>query len=94
MRRLLRRAIRHGRKLDIDEPFLHELSPVVIEGLGDVYPELLAARDAILAVGRREEERFAETLSTGLAPQLLPHASATCSPGSPHPATGRRHGTA
>jgi len=69
LRRLLRRAIRHGRKLEIHEPFLHEITPVVIEGLGDVYPELLSAREAILEVGRREEERFAETLTTGL--QLL-----------------------
>jgi len=67
LRRLLRRAIRHGRKLGIDEPFLRHITPVVIEGLADVYPELLAAREAILEVGRREEERFAETLSTGLS---------------------------
>jgi alanyl-tRNA synthetase len=67
LRRLLRRAIRHGRKLGIDEPFLHEITPAVIDGLGEIYPELLSAREAILEVGRREEERFAETLSTGLA---------------------------
>jgi alanyl-tRNA synthetase len=66
LRRLLRRAIRHGRKLGIDEPFLHEITPAVVDGLGDVYPELLSAREAILEVGRREEERFAETLATGL----------------------------
>jgi alanyl-tRNA synthetase len=66
LRRLLRRAIRHGRKLGIDEPFLHEITPVVVEGLGDVYPELLSAQEAILEVARREEERFAETLATGL----------------------------
>jgi alanyl-tRNA synthetase len=66
LRRLLRRAIRHGRKLGIDGPFLHEVSPAVIDGLGDVYPELLASREAIIEVGRREEERFAETLATGL----------------------------
>ena len=66
LRRVLRRAIRHGHKLGIDEPFLHEISPVVLDTLGDVYPELLDAREAILEVGRREEERFAETLTTGL----------------------------
>jgi len=66
LRRLLRRAIRHGRKLGIDEPFLHEITPVVIESLGEVYPELLSAREAIVEVGRREERRFAETLTTGL----------------------------
>jgi alanyl-tRNA synthetase len=67
LRQLLRRAIRHGRKLGIDEPFLHEITPVVIESLGEVYPELLAAREAIVEVGRREEQRFSETLTTGLS---------------------------
>jgi alanyl-tRNA synthetase len=67
LRRLLRRAIRHGRKLGIDEPFLHEVTPVVFDELGGVYPELLASRDAILEVGRLEEQRFGDTLSTGLS---------------------------
>jgi alanyl-tRNA synthetase len=66
LRRLLRRAIRHGRKLGIDEPFLHEITPVVAESLGPVYPELPAAQEAVLEIGRLEEQRFAETLSTGL----------------------------
>jgi alanyl-tRNA synthetase len=66
LRRLLRRAIRHGRKLGIDEPFLHEITPVVAENLGPVYPELVAASDAVLEIGRLEEQRFAETLTTGL----------------------------
>ena len=66
MRRLLRRAIRHGRKLGITEPFLHEVTPLVIEGLAEDYPALLAARAAILEIGRLEEQRFAETLSIGL----------------------------
>jgi alanyl-tRNA synthetase len=66
LRRVLRRAIRHGRKLGIGEPFLHEVTPVVIDNLGPVYPELVAAADAIVEVGRLEERRFGETLSTGL----------------------------
>ena len=66
LRRLLRRAIRHGRKLGIAEPFLHEVTPVVIDGLGEQYPELLAATDAIIEIGKLEEQRFADTLSTGL----------------------------
>ena len=82
LRRVLRRAIRHGRKLGIEEPFLHEISPVVLEQLGETYPELLAAREAILAVGRREEERFADTLAAGLtlldqAIQEIPEGSRT-----------------
>jgi len=66
LRRILRRAIRHGRKLGIAEPFLHEVTPRVIDVLGGEYPELAAARDAILEVGRREEERFSDTLAAGL----------------------------
>jgi alanyl-tRNA synthetase len=79
LRRLLRRAIRHGRKLGIDEPFLHEITPAVIESLGEVYPELIAAREAIVEVGRREEQRFSETLTTGL--NLLESSLAELEPG-------------
>ena len=82
LRRLVRRAIRHGRKLGLEEPFLHRVSPVVVERLGTAYPELVAARDAILEVGRREEQRFAETLNVGLglfeeALAAVPRGSAT-----------------
>jgi len=66
LRRLLRRAIHHGRKLGIDEPFLDEITPVVFDELGGVYPELLASKDAILEIGRLEEQRFGDTLATGL----------------------------
>ncbi len=66
VRRVLRRAIRHGRKLGLTEPFLHHVTPAVLATLGDVYPELIASREAIAAVGRREEERFGETLAVGL----------------------------
>jgi alanyl-tRNA synthetase len=67
LRRLLRRAIRHAHKLGIGEPFLEEITPKVIDGMGDVYPELLASREAVLEIGRLEERRFAETLSMGLS---------------------------
>ena len=73
VRRILRRAIRFGRKLGIDEPFLHEITPVVLDGMGAAYPELLAARDAILEVGRREEIQYAETVTTGI--QMLEDAA-------------------
>ena len=66
LRRLLRRAIRHGRKLGIQEPFLDQITPVVLEEMGGAYPELAASGDAILEIGRREEQRFGETLATGL----------------------------
>jgi alanyl-tRNA synthetase len=66
LRRILRRAIRHGLKLGVREPFLHEITPAVSEALGGVYPELLAASPAVLEVARREEERFAETIAAGI----------------------------
>lgn len=69
LRRVLRRAIRHGLKLDVREPFLHEVVPAVVETLGEVYPEIVAAQPAILEVARREEERFRETVTAAL--QLL-----------------------
>jgi alanyl-tRNA synthetase len=67
LRRVLRRAIRHGRKLGIEGPFLHEIAPAVIETLGEVYPEIVGAQSAIFEVARREEERFGETVAAGLA---------------------------
>ncbi len=66
LRRILRRAILHGRKLGIRGSFLDRVVPAVVHGLGEVYPELVASRAAILEICRREEERFAATVSTGL----------------------------
>ncbi len=66
LRRILRRAIRHGLELGVREPFLHEIVPAVLDALGGVYPELLAASPAVLEVARREEERFAETIAAGI----------------------------
>jgi alanyl-tRNA synthetase len=66
LRRVLRRAIRHGRKLGIEGPFLHDVARVVIGVLGEVYPELVAGSQAIAEVARREEERFGETVAAGL----------------------------
>ncbi len=80
LRRVLRRAIRHGRKLGLEGPFLQDLAPIVIESLGEVYPEIVGARSAIVEVARREEERFAETVAAGLT--LLDEAIATIPPGS------------
>jgi alanyl-tRNA synthetase len=66
LRRVLRRAIRHGRKLGIEGPFLQDVAPVVIATLGEAYPEIVAAQPAISEIARREEERFAETVEAGL----------------------------
>ncbi|MDR1192589.1 MAG: alanine--tRNA ligase, partial [Peptococcaceae bacterium] len=66
LRRILRRAIRFGKVLGIDGLFMYQLVPVVIQQMGEAYPELLAAEDMVTAVIRREEERFHETLDAGL----------------------------
>ncbi|GGG19830.1 alanine--tRNA ligase [Paenibacillus abyssi] len=67
IRRLLRRAVRYGKTLGIDRPFLYELTPVVGEVMGVYYPEVVEKREFIERVIRNEEERFHETLSDGLA---------------------------
>jgi alanyl-tRNA synthetase len=67
LRRLLRRAARHGRKLDLHEPFIHRLVPVMVEVFGAAYPELARSADRIALVIRTEEERFGETLDAGIA---------------------------
>ncbi|WP_018954470.1 alanine--tRNA ligase [Thioalkalivibrio sulfidiphilus] len=66
LRRIIRRAARHGHKLGLDEPFFHRLvSPLVAE-MGEAYPELVKAQPMVERVLRQEEERFAETLEKGL----------------------------
>jgi len=67
IRRLLRRAVRYGKVLGIDRPFLWELTPTVGEIMGSYYPEVLEKREFIEKVIRTEEERFHETLSDGLS---------------------------
>ncbi|MFC4600089.1 alanine--tRNA ligase [Cohnella hongkongensis] len=67
IRRLLRRAVRYGKVLGIDRPFLWELTPTVGEIMGVYYPEVVEKREFIEKVIRTEEERFHETLSDGLA---------------------------
>jgi alanyl-tRNA synthetase len=67
IRRLLRRAVRYGKTLGVDRPFLHELVKVVGDIMGVYYPEVVEKREFIEKVIRTEEERFHETLSDGLA---------------------------
>jgi len=67
IRRLLRRAVRYGRKLGVERPFLYELTPVVGDIMGSYYPEVVEKRAFIERVIRTEEERFHETLEAGLA---------------------------
>ncbi|MFW5683923.1 MAG: alanine--tRNA ligase [Spirochaetota bacterium] len=65
LRRLIRRAVRHGRKLGLTRPFLAPISEIVISMYENVYPTLVAKREEILSELTREEERFLETLKKG-----------------------------
>ncbi|TYP73803.1 alanine--tRNA ligase [Paenibacillus methanolicus] len=67
IRRLLRRAVRYGKTLGVDRPFLFELVGIVGDIMGVYYPEVVDKREFIVKVIRTEEERFHETLSDGLA---------------------------
>lgn len=66
IRRLLRRAVMHGKKLNINKPFLYQMVPVVGKIMEDYYPEVLADKDYIEKVIKSEEDRFNETLTDGL----------------------------
>jgi len=66
LRRILRRAARHGRLLGIVEPFLHELSSTVVDQMAVAYPEVRAASGTIAEATKGEEERFIATLDQGL----------------------------
>ena len=66
LRRLLRRAIRYGRILNLDKTFLVSLSQKIIEIYKEFYPELRVKRDDILTVIQKEEEKFSKTLKNGL----------------------------
>jgi alanyl-tRNA synthetase len=67
LRRILRRAARHGVLLGLERPFLHAVAEVVVDEMGGVFPELAERRAFITDRIRREEERFLETLGKGLA---------------------------
>ncbi|MCA1773319.1 MAG: alanine--tRNA ligase [Halomonas sp.] len=66
LRRIIRRAIRHGHKLGATEPFFHKLVDALDAEMGDAYPELRSARDQIARVLLKEEEQFARTLDHGM----------------------------
>ena len=66
LRKIIRRAVRHGRMLDLERPFLFEMAQQVAEGMRGAYPELLENIDRVAGVIRHEEERFAHTIDIGL----------------------------
>jgi alanyl-tRNA synthetase len=79
LRKIMRRAMRHGKRLGMTEPFLHTLVDVLVREFGDAYPELKAGRDAVVQVVRSEEERFDAVLTGGLPrlEELLDKAAAS-----------------
>ncbi|MFN3477233.1 MAG: alanine--tRNA ligase, partial [Candidatus Methylomirabilales bacterium] len=66
LRRILRRALRHGRLLGLEEPFLAKVSETVVTVMGEAYPELEATKTQVGRVLLAEEERFTRTLQVGL----------------------------
>jgi alanyl-tRNA synthetase len=66
LRRIMRRAIRHGYKLGRKEPFFHRLVAPLVTEMGEAYPELVKIAATVERVIRQEEERFAETLDQGM----------------------------
>jgi alanyl-tRNA synthetase len=66
LRRIIRRAIRHGKKLGMDDAFFHKLVAPLAKEMGDAYPELARAQAHVEKVLAREEARFAETLDQGM----------------------------
>ena len=66
LRRIIRRAIRHGKKLGASDLFFHKLVAPLVSQMGDAYPELAKAEDHVVKVLKKEEQRFAETLDQGM----------------------------
>ena len=67
LRRVIRRAVRHGRRLGLDGSFLGEVCDVFVEGMGGIYPELSNHHEFIRTVVRMEEERFQQAFQNGYA---------------------------
>jgi alanyl-tRNA synthetase len=66
LRRIIRRALRHGYQLGQEEPFFYKIVPALVTTMGDALPELARAAGRVQQVLRQEEERFAETLTAGM----------------------------
>jgi len=63
LRRIIRRAVRHGYKLGQSEPFFYKLVPALVVAMGESYPELAREAQSVARILKLEEQRFAETLS-------------------------------
>ena len=66
LRRIIRRALRHGHKLGADSLFFYQLIPALVEVMGDAYPELKNQQNRLSSIIRSEEEQFARTLDNGM----------------------------
>ncbi len=66
LRRIIRRAVRHGYKLGQNQPFFHKIVPDLVKEMGDAYPELKERQAQIIDALKNEETRFAQTLETGM----------------------------
>ena len=79
LRKIMRRAMRHGKRLGLRDPFLHRLVDVVVAEMGQAYPDLPGSRDAVVNVVKGEEERFDAVLTAGLPrlEDLLDRAAAS-----------------
>jgi alanyl-tRNA synthetase len=66
LRRIVRRAIRHGYQLGQKKPFFHRIVADLVKAMGEAYPELTKVQERVTAVLKQEEERFAETLENGM----------------------------
>ncbi len=67
LRRIIRRALRHGHKLGLSDPFFHRLVAPLADEMGEAYPQIEERRESIEAILLSEEERFARTLDRGMA---------------------------
>jgi alanyl-tRNA synthetase len=77
LRRILRRAIRHGKKLGLAPTFFHEMVRPLVDVMGEAYPRLIEEQERIITVLKREEDQFAKTLDQGM--HLLEEAFAKLS---------------
>lgn len=66
LRRLLRRASRYARKLDLEKPFMYQLVDIIVDNMGNVFPEIVKQKDHIRKIIKAEEESFNVTLDRGI----------------------------